>query len=1089
MSKRLLLNLFATALLICSSWASIQAQTFTVTAPESVAGEYGLSTAEFGPPYTGFSGMIVPAVDTSGATTNCFELANADEVAGNIALIDRGVCAFTQKALNAQAAGAIGVIICNNDMANPDTTIVLGGGGCDVTIPTIMLSFNTCQTLRTEMGVTADYVAPETPSDGNAFETAIEITDGTYTVDSIIGTNGLFSGSVGAKFYQYTAAEDGVLNVSSCGGGADTRIILIAGECASEAAANLIGFSIDDCDDGNGNIVASNLNTLVTAGSTYYIVWDDAQSADGFDFTVTLNPLPTVAITFQVDLSFEGAADTVNMVYAGPSASSIEDVGIAGMTDEDGDGIYTATVEFTSLDTIGYAFVNGSIDPANVESVPGGEEGCGIDGGFGFNIRPLIITVIGDATVPVVCFSSCGTCEVTDCAEPRVLLEDDYESYPVGEEPVADYIQPWAAGVGLGTISTDQAVSGEQSYLITGDGSDVDPILLLGDQTEGHYIVSWEMYIPEGNGAFYNIQHFEESGIEWAFQLTIETDGVATLDAGEAARVTFDFPRDGWVTMAHYIDLDNDVIRLYVDGDFISSWPFNWQTFETSGTKQLGAINFYPRSTDDVIYIDDFYYAQIPAAGDGQYCYTAAEIEPGVHTVADLECFGSGFFSFDGGAGDAGAWFEYTAEADGFISVGSCNQGVDTRVLVFQGDCGTLELVGANDDECDTGGGNAWASYREVPVQEGETYFIVWDNIWESTGFDFELTFTEGELPAGDFCESAVAIEPGTVTIDTIDGNAVVGGPSFGSFSSANTFYYVSEWYSFTPTEDGTMSVYSCVAPSDDTKVFVYEGECGIPNIELVASDEDGDAACAPDGGTRMISVEAGQTYYIEWYVRSATQRSGFDFILEFGAPTVEVTFQVDAAVLEADGELAEDGMFIAGEFNTWTGEAMADDDEDGVWTLTVPVAVGDTVEYKFQNGEGNFEDVDTSIGDDCTLGGFGNRFVIVGETGETLDAVCYGFCVSCAAVDVKDPVFNGSLSIAPNPAQDVTTIQFNFEEATDISIRLTSSLGQMILERQIDGALSGNEELDVASLAAGMYFLHITDGVRSKTEPLVIQR
>ena len=50
--------------------------------------------------------------DRHRATDGCEPLTNG--VAGKIALIDRGTCTFKQKAVNAQAAGAIGVIIADN---------------------------------------------------------------------------------------------------------------------------------------------------------------------------------------------------------------------------------------------------------------------------------------------------------------------------------------------------------------------------------------------------------------------------------------------------------------------------------------------------------------------------------------------------------------------------------------------------------------------------------------------------------------------------------------------------------------------------------------------------------------------------------------------------------------------------------------------------------------------------------------------------------------------------------------------------------------------------------------------------------------
>ena len=72
---------------------------------------------------TAITGKIVLATDgdPAGGTTTCGPVSNVDEINGNIAMIDRGLCDFSLKAYNAQQAGAIAVIICN----------VVGGGGTD----------------------------------------------------------------------------------------------------------------------------------------------------------------------------------------------------------------------------------------------------------------------------------------------------------------------------------------------------------------------------------------------------------------------------------------------------------------------------------------------------------------------------------------------------------------------------------------------------------------------------------------------------------------------------------------------------------------------------------------------------------------------------------------------------------------------------------------------------------------------------------------------------------------------------------------------------------------------------------------------
>ncbi len=112
-----------------------------------------LQTAAFGPPVgdAGLSGDIVLIDDGTGtATDGCEALsaASAVEVAGNIALIDRGNCNFTVKTANAQAAGAAAVIIANNDATGLPP---LGGNDASLTIPTVGITLADGDAIKAEL--------------------------------------------------------------------------------------------------------------------------------------------------------------------------------------------------------------------------------------------------------------------------------------------------------------------------------------------------------------------------------------------------------------------------------------------------------------------------------------------------------------------------------------------------------------------------------------------------------------------------------------------------------------------------------------------------------------------------------------------------------------------------------------------------------------------------------------------------------------------------------------------------------------------------------------------------------------------------
>jgi Zn-dependent M28 family amino/carboxypeptidase len=102
--------------------------------------------------------VTIPPPATPGVTSGCEASDFAGFPAGNIALIQRGTCPFQLKALNAQNAGAVGVIIFNE--GQPGRTDVVAGtlSAPVVSIPVVGASFTTGQelyTLALSGGVTA----------------------------------------------------------------------------------------------------------------------------------------------------------------------------------------------------------------------------------------------------------------------------------------------------------------------------------------------------------------------------------------------------------------------------------------------------------------------------------------------------------------------------------------------------------------------------------------------------------------------------------------------------------------------------------------------------------------------------------------------------------------------------------------------------------------------------------------------------------------------------------------------------------------------------------------------------------------------
>lgn len=282
----------------------------------------------------------------------------------------------------------------------------------------------------------------------------------------------------------------------------------------------------------------------------------------------------------------------------------------------------------------------------------------------------------------------------SDCDKHLAFFCEDFESYdatmPLG--PQSDEWTTWSGtegGAEDGEVSTAQANSGSQSMLITG-GVGQDVILDIDDLVDGRYRLRFDIYIPEGNGAYYNIQHnFDAASMtyEWASQIIFTPGGFAQLDAGAGGDVVFEYPTDEWLRVDQIIDVDADTTSISVGGRYIRSWKFSHQAVPPAGsppgepgTNAVAAVNFYPIDANHVYYIDDLFIEELPTCSidpsaiicDDMEMYTAGT------TVGPQSSFWSTWSVADGSAEDA------------MVSTGFANSGSNS---IFIGDDGVVDAT------------------------------------------------------------------------------------------------------------------------------------------------------------------------------------------------------------------------------------------------------------------------------------------------------------------------------------------------------------------------------------------------------------
>ena len=216
--KKLLLTISA-VVLSATTYAQVIAAGIS---PQSIVANYthtwadpgsGWGTPDFNIPNTYVQDTLMVVDDGSTGTNaqgnpisaeGCNPLIN--NLTGKIAVVFRNTCEFGMKALNAQNAGAVGVIVINRE----PTVIAMGAGasGANVTIPVVMLTLADGLSLIAEManGPVVMFLGNKTglfPNDGG-ISSGAALLPRQALIPSQLAQNGTeYNFDLGARVYNY----------------------------------------------------------------------------------------------------------------------------------------------------------------------------------------------------------------------------------------------------------------------------------------------------------------------------------------------------------------------------------------------------------------------------------------------------------------------------------------------------------------------------------------------------------------------------------------------------------------------------------------------------------------------------------------------------------------------------------------------------------------------------------------------------------------------------------------------------------------------------------------------------------------------
>jgi Zn-dependent metalloprotease len=197
----------------CSVYGGSPLPELTISSPPPIAGSYWAGHAAFNPrPPWSVEAEIAITTDASGNSDGCEALVGFP--AGSIALIDRGSCYFRDKVVNAENAGATGVIVVNNQ---GDSVITMGGDLPELSIPAVLIGHSDGEAIKAALGqtVNATMRLSASGSDNSLRWLVAEDTDRGAIRDMWYPTCSGNPGATSEPVYQCSEADDGGVHANS----------------------------------------------------------------------------------------------------------------------------------------------------------------------------------------------------------------------------------------------------------------------------------------------------------------------------------------------------------------------------------------------------------------------------------------------------------------------------------------------------------------------------------------------------------------------------------------------------------------------------------------------------------------------------------------------------------------------------------------------------------------------------------------------------------------------------------------------------------------------------------------------------------
>ena len=224
-------------------------------------------------------------------------------------------------------------------------------------------------------------------------------------------------------------------------------------------------------------------------------------------------------------------------------------------------------------------------------------------------------------------FAQCPSC--SDGPPDGIIQScDNFESYTVNRALPSN--TKWR-GWGLVSAFPNVQSSNNSKVINMTYSNNFDPRILyrLGNKSSSRYRLSWDMFMSpnkEGNFAIlHNVdsQVFSNNNQEnRAYSVDFKKTGKAYLNiAGKSKQDSFFYKLNAWNRVMQIIDIDQNRVELWINGQFIRKWTFNLGSLSVN--KNLGSLSFWTQNNPDYSFnVDNICY------WERNFCNTGIGFDP-----------------------------------------------------------------------------------------------------------------------------------------------------------------------------------------------------------------------------------------------------------------------------------------------------------------------------------------------------------------------------------------------------------------------------------------------------------------------------